>query len=371
MHLGFKYRVYPTEEQKVFFAKSFGCCRKVWNLMLADKNNHYKETGKTLHPTPAQYKKEYPFLKEVDSLALANVQMQLNRAFKNFFENPKNFRFPQFKSKKRSRRSYTTNNQKGTIQIMDHGIKLPKVGMIHAIVHRLPGPEWIIKSATISQKSDGSYYISLLCEKEEEEITPLPVFDEKVLGLDYKSDGLYMDSNGRLGDMPKFFQKAQKRLVKRQRKLKNKDIHSKNYQKQLKKIAKLYVHTADQRKDFLHKKSAAITKQYDYVVVEDLNMRSMANKGFGNGKATLDNGYGMFLTMLEYKLHNKGGKLEKVDRWFPSSQLCSCCGSQNQEVKKLNVRTWICPKCGSIHDRDLNAAVNIKNEGLRILRSAA
>ena len=100
MHLGFKYRVYPTEEQKVFFAKSFGCCRKVWNLMLADKNNHYKETGKTLHPTPAQYKKEYPFLKEVDSLALANVQMQLNRAFKNFFENPKNFRFPQFKSKK-------------------------------------------------------------------------------------------------------------------------------------------------------------------------------------------------------------------------------------------------------------------------------
>ena len=171
--------------------------------------------------------------------------------------------------------------------------------------------------------------------------------------------------------MQKFFQKAQKRLVKRQRKLKNKDIHSKNYQKQLKKIAKLYVHTADQRKDFLHKKSAAITKQYDYVVVEDLNMRSMANKGFGNGKATLDNGYGMFLTMLEYKLHNKGGKLEKVDRWFPSSQLCSCCGFQNQEVKKLNVRTWICPKCGSIHDRDLNAAVNIKNEGLRILRSAA
>ena len=253
---------------------------------------------------------------------------------------------------------------------MDHGIKLPKVGMIHAIVHRLPGPEWIIKSATISQKSDGSYYISLLCDKEEE-ITPLPVFDEKVLGLDYKSDGLYMDSKGRLGDMPKFFQKAQKRLVKRQRKLKNKDIHSKNYQKQLKKIAKLYVHTADQRKDFLHKKSAAITKQYDYVVVEDLNMRSMANKGFGNGKATLDNGYGMFLTMLEYKLHNKGGKLEKVDRWFPSSQLCSCCGFQNQEVKKLNVRTWICPKCGSIHDRDLNAAVNIKNEGLRILRSAA
>lgn len=179
---------------------------------------------------------------------------------------------------------------------MDHGIKLPKVGVIPAIVHRLPGPKWIIKSATISQKSDGSYYISLLCEKEE--------------------------------------------------------------------------HTADQRKDFLHNKSAAITKQYDYVVVEDLNMRSMANKGFGNGKATLENGYGMFLTMLEYKLHNKGGKLEKVDRWFPSSQLCNCCGFQNPEVKKLNIRTWTCPKCGSIHDRNLNAAVNIKDEGLRILRFA-
>lgn len=254
---------------------------------------------------------------------------------------------------------------------MDQGIKLPKVGVIRAALHRLPGPEWIIKSATVSQKSDGSYYISLLCAKEEEEIPPLPVTDEKVLGMDYKSDGLYMDSNGRLGDMPKFFGKTQKRLAKRQRKLKNKDVHSKNYQKQLKKIAKLYVHTADQRKDFLHKKSAAIAKQYDYVVVEDLNMRSMANKDFGNGKATLDNGYGMFLTMLAYKLHNKGGKLEKVDRWFPSSQLCNCCGFQNPEVKKLNIRTWSCPKCGSTHDRDLNAAVNIKNEGLRILRSAS
>lgn len=230
---------------------------------------------------------------------------------------------------------------------------------------------WMIQSATVSQKSDGSYYISLLCEKEEEKITPLPVVEEKVLGLDYKSDGLYVDSNGRLGDMPKFFRKAQKRLAKRQRKLKHKEVHSKNYQKQLKKIAKLYVHNANQRKDHLHKKSAAITKRYDHVVVEDLNMRSMANKGFGNGKATLDNGYGMFLTMLEYKLHNKGGKLVKVDRWFPSSQLCNCCGFQNPKVKNLNVRTWTCPECGTIHDRDLNAAINIKKEGLRILRSAA
>ena len=146
---------------------------------------------------------------------------------------------------------------------------------------------------------------------------------------------------------------------------------SNNRRKQRIKVAKLHEKVSNQRKDFLYKQSRQITNAYDCVCIEDLNMRSMANKGFGNGKATLDNGYGMFLTMLEYKLHNKGGKLEKVDRWFPSSQLCSCCGFQNQEVKKLNVRTWICPKCGSIHDRDLNAAVNIKNEGLRILRSAA
>ena len=195
----------------------------------------------------------------------------------------------------------------------------------------------------------------------------MPVDESRVLGLDYKSDGLYKDSNGDLAGMPKFFRKAQKRLAKLQKKLKNKEKGSKNYEKQLRKVAKLYVHVANQRRDYLQKLSTAITKQYDYIMVEDLNMRAMANKGFGNGKATMDNGFGMFQVMLAYKLKRKGGKLVVIDKWFPSSQLCNVCGYKNKKVKNLNVHSWICPVCGTEHDRDENAAINILIEGLRIL----
>lgn len=239
--------------------------------------------------------------------------------------------------------------------------------MIRAVLHCTPEEGWTIKSATVSQKRDGSYYISVLCEKDAEDPERLPVDESRVLGLDYKSDGLYKDSNGDLAGMPKFFRKAQKRLAKLQKKLKNKEKGSKNYEKQLRKVAKLYVHVANQRRDYLQKLSTAITKQYDYIMVEDLNMRAMANKGFGNGKATMDNGFGMFQVMLAYKLKRKGGKLVVIDKWFPSSQLCNVCGYKNKKVKNLNVHSWICPVCGTEHDRDENAAINILIEGLRIL----
>lgn len=363
----YKYRVYPTEEQRTFFAKCFGCCRKIWNLMLADRNQYYKDTGKSLYPQPAQYKKAYPYLKEADSLALSNVQKQQNKAIKDHIENPKAFGVPKFKAKKRCKNSYTTNNQKGTVTLVENGIKLPKVGVIRAVLHRMPEEGWTIKSATVSQKRDGSYYIFVLCEKDAEDPERLPVDESRVLGLDYKSDGLYKDSNGDLAGMPKFFRKAQKRLAKLQKKLKNKEKGSKNYEKQLRKVAKLYVHVANQRSDYLQKLSTAITKQYDYIMVEDLNMRAMANKGFGNGKATMDNGFGMFQVMLAYKLKRKGGKLVVIDKWFPSSQLCNVCGYKNKKVKNLNVHSWICPVCGTEHDRDENAAINILIEGLRIL----
>jgi len=335
--------------------------------MLADRNQYYKDTGKSLYPQPAQYKEAYPYLKEVDSLALSNVQKQQNKAIKDHIENPKAFGVPKFKAKKRCKKSYTTNNQKGTVALVENGIKLPKIGVIRAVLHRMPEEGWTIKSATVSQKRDGSYYISVLCEKDAEDPERLPIDEDRALGLDYKSDGLYKDSNGDLAGMPKFFRKAQKRLAKLQKKLKNKEKSSKNYEKQLRKVAKLYVHVANQRRDHLQKLSTAITKQYDYIIVEDLNMRTMANKGFGNGKATMDNGFGMFQDMLAYKLKRKGGKLVVIDRWFPSSQLCSVCGYKNKKVKNLNVRSWICPVCGTEHDRDENAAINILVEGLRIL----
>ena len=209
MNRAIKYRIYPTKSQEELLQKTFGCCRKIWNLMLTDKINYYKETKQTLQTTPAQYKKEYDYLKEVDSLALANVQMHLQTAYKNFFRDKK-IGFPKFKALKSSKKSYTTNNQKGTIQIIDDTIKLPKVGKIKAKIHKRPKEDSIIKSATLSQERDGTYYISILFEYDEVienvEIT-------KTLGLDYKSDGFYMDSEGNVCGSPKYYRKSQTKLI--------------------------------------------------------------------------------------------------------------------------------------------------------------
>lgn len=212
--------------------------------------------------------------------------------------------------------------------------------------------------------------MSVLFEYETPVMPDAPVTDNTVLGLDYKSDGLCVDSNGDKACMPHYYRKSQNNLAKQQRKLKHKVIGSNNYRKQQLKIAKTCRHTANQRKDYLHKKSTGIANRYSYVIVEDLDMRAMSNKGFGNGKATLDNGNGMFLTMLGYKLKDRGGRLVRIDKWFPSSQLCCSCGYRNPQMKDLSIRIYECPVCGMIKDRDYNAAMNIKNEGMRLLISA-
>ena len=366
-----KYRIYPTIEQNIMFLKTFGCCRKVYNLMLTDKIAYYKATGKSIQTTPAQYKDEYPYLREVDSLALCNVQLNLQAAYNNFFDKKCKARcgFPKFKSAKHSRKSYTTNNKKGTVAIVDNRyIKLPKIGKVKAVVHRIPDDRWIIKSATVSQESDGKYYVSVLFEFESD--INYQVDLNNAIGLDYASSGLFVDSNGRRGVDHKFYRKTQKKLAKEQRRLsrmkgsKRNEPKSNNYIKQLRKTNKLHRHIANQRSDNLHKLSTEIANQYDVVCVESLNMCSVSNKGFGNGKATMDNGYGMFLRMLEYKLSDRGKYFVKVDKWFPSSQICSCCGSRKK--LELSDRKYICT-CGLEIDRDLNAAINIKNEGLRLL----
>ena len=373
-----KYRVYPTIEQSVMFAKTFGCCRKVYNLMLSDKIEGYKITGKFPTVTPAKYKKDYPYLKEVDSLALANKQMDLQAAFRNTFSKSrkKNNGFPKFKSAKHSRKAYTTNNQKGTVAIIDNRfIKLPKVGNIKAIIHRIPASNWIIKSATVSQESDGKYYISILFEFTDV-ANPYVADKTNAIGLDYASDGLYVDSNGNVGTNHKYYRESHEKLAKAQRRLsrmqgsKKHETKSNNYIKQLRKVNKIHRQIANQRLDNLHKISTEIANQYDVVCVESLNMRSMANHVFGNGKATLDNGYGMFLSMLEYKLSDRNKYLVKVDKWFPSSQICHCCGTLHPEMKDLVIRKMICD-CGLTISRDQNAAINILNEGLRLLTEVA
>ncbi len=374
MNKAIKYRIYPTTEQADKFAQTFGCCRKVWNLMLADKIAYYKATGESLQTTPARYKKEYIFLKEVDSLALANVQLNLQSSYKAFFDKKRKKRsgFPKFKSRKHTRKSYTTNNQKGTVAIIEgRYIKLPKIGKVKAIIHRQPEADWIIKSATVSQESDGTFYISILFEFKKNIVQVAK--SDNVIGLDYKSDGLYMDSNGNIGTNHKYYRESYRKLAKAQRRLSRKvgskknQTKSNNYLKQLKKVNKIHRHITNQRLDNLHKLSTEIANQFDVICVESLDMKAMSNKGFGNGKATLDNGYGIFLSMLEYKLNDRGKYFIKVDKWYPSSQLCSCCGKQ----KKLTLQEKIYKcDCGLTLDRDLNAAINIKNEGLRLLEVA-
>lgn len=370
-----RYRVYPTTEQCVLFAKTFGCCRKVWNLMLSDRQKTDPSTGKHIYHTPAWYKKDYPYLREVDSLALANVQINLDTAFKNCYGGH-NTEPPKFKSKRRSRKSYTTNCQapKGgqpTIRVNEGMIHLPIAGDVKAVIHRKADPSWKLKSATVSQDSAGDYYISVLYEYQSRAF-PIPVSRSlKAVGLDYKSDGLYVDSDGYCPDPPKRFRESQDKLAKAQRILSRRqgsrkgEAKSNNWYKQQRRVNKIYRHAANQRFDQLQKLSTEITNQYDVVCVETLNMKAMSNKGFGNGKATMDNGYGMFVRMLEYKLQAKGGYLIRVDQWYPSSQLCHMCG--HRQSMPLSVRTYVCPDCGMVFDRDHNAAINIMREGMGIL----
>ena len=381
-----KYRLYPTTEQATMFAKTFGCCRKVYNLMLSDKIESYKTTGKFATVTPAKYKKDYPYLKEVDSLALANKQLDLQEAFHNCFSKSRKKKnsFPKFKSAKRSRKSYTTNCQhpkpsnklkQATIRLDGKGIYLPKVGLVKAVVHRKPENNWMIKSATISQESDGKFYASVLFEFVSD-INTYVADKTNVIGLDYASDGLYVDNNGNVGTNHKYYRESHSKLAKEQRKLsrmkgsKKNENKSNNYFKQLKKVNKIHRHIANQRLDNLHKISTEIANQYDVVCVESLNMKAMSNKSFGNGKATLDNGYGLFLNMLEYKLADRNKYLIKVDKWFPSSQVCHCCGKRHPEMKELTIRTMKCD-CGLIMSRDQNAAINIMREGMRLLIEVA
>lgn len=358
----YKFRIYPNTEQKILFAKTFGCVRFIYNRMLADKIKHYEETKQKLNNTPARYKSEFEWLKEVDSLALANAQMNLQAAYNNFFKNPKTG-YPKFKSKKSNRRSYTTNCINQNVGIDNGYIKLPKIGLVKLKQHRNIPSYHKLKSVTISQTPSGKYYASVLFEYENQvqEIEP-----QTFLGLDFSMHELYMDSNGDEPCYPRYYRQAEKKLAREQRKLSKMQKGSKNRDEQRIKVAKLHEKAANQRKDFLHKQSRQITNAYDCVCVENLDVRAMS-QALNFGKSVSDNGWGMFTTFLKYKLEEQGKRLVKVDRFFASSQTCSSCGYKNPDTKNLSIRAWDCPECGAHHDRDVNAAVNIRNEGMRIV----
>ena len=370
----YKFRIYPTEEQEIFFAKTFGCVRKVYNLMLNDRKKAYEEvkndpSKKMTFPTPAKYKEEFPFLKEVDSLALANAQLHLDKAYKNFFRN-KSVGFPRFKSKKNPVQSYTTNNQNGTVALIDNKfIKVPKLkSLVRIKLHRQP--KGMIKSATISRHASGKYYISLLCK---EEINELPKTNSAI-GIDLGITDFAILSDGQKIDNNKFTSKMEKKLKREQRKLsrrallaKQKGINlfeAKNYQKQKRKVARLHEKVMNQRTDFLNKLSTEIIKNHDIICIEDLNVKGML-RNHKLARSISDVSWSSFVAKLQYKADWYGREIIKVDTWFPSSQICSECGHKDGK-KSLDIREWTCPICHTHHDRDINASINILTEGLRI-----
>ena len=362
VHRAYKFRLYPNEEQKIMFAKTFGCVRFIYNKMLEDKIKYYQETKEKLNNTPAQYKSEFEWLKEIDSMALCNAQMNLQSAYNNFFRSPK-VGFPKFKSKRKHKDSYTTNNQSGTVSIIDKRLRLPKVGLVKIVQHRIIPSNQKIKSATIEKTRSGKYYVSILVEFEKE-IPSVPLDETKALGLDYASHSFYVDSQGKEANYPKFYRNAQRVLSTEQRKLSLMKYGSNNYEKQRVRVAKIQEHISNQRKDWLHKLSFELAETYDYICVEDINMQNMA-QSLKLGKSTNDNGFGLFRRLLAYKLADRGKRLIKIDKWFPSSKMCRFCGCVNKNLK-LSDRVWTC-ECGAVLNRDENAAINILNEGLKQL----
>ena len=363
----YKVRLYPTIDQQVFFAKSFGCVRFIWNKMLSDKIEHYKETKTTLKNYPAQYKKEFEWLQEVDSLALSKVERHLQKAYQSFFKNGTGF--PKFK-KKGQRDSYTTNNQKGTVAITNNTVKLPKIGHIPAkFPNKING---LIKSATISRTPSGKYYVSLLVKT----IATLLPKTHSNIGIDLGLTDFIVLSDGTKVANPKFLSKLQHKLARAQKILakrravaevaNRKLSDSRNYQKQKFKVAKVYEQITNSRTDFLHKLSFNLIKNHDVIAIEDLNVKGMV-KNHKLAKAISDSSWSTFTTMLAYKAEWYGKTLVKIDRWYPSSKTCSGCNHLLAKAKlPLSLRSWDCPSCLQTNDRDINASINILNEGLKL-----
>ena len=374
--IAFRFYGEPTDEQKQKLNQNMGACRWLYNRMLYDRSKSYEYFGRSEIRTPAWYKHLSccPWLKEADSLALANVQLNLDKAFSSFFEGRSGY--PKFKKKSDHYDSYTTNissagaeNVRFHVNRKTHGfLKLPKIpGEIRITAHRSIPKNGILKSVTVTHEPDGRYYFSLLYEVPKHDARR-NINTDKAIGLDMSMHEFYVDSEGNHIDYGRPYHDLQNRIGREQRKLSHIKKGSSNYRKQHMKIAKLCAKAKHQRSDALHKLSRRLVDSYDIIGIEDLNMKAMA-QSLNFGKSVGDKGWGMFTVMLDYKAKALGKKVIRVDKFFPSSQTCHECGAVSKVTKDLSVREWTCPHCGHHHDRDENAALNIRDEAVRIFRT--
>ena len=364
-NIAFKFRVYPTKEQQILINKTFGCCRFIYNYFLAKRRNawlknkesiNYNQTCAML--TKLKKHEQYKWLKDVDCTSLQNSLKDLDRAYQNFFK--KCAKYPRFKLKKVHAQSYRTRNNSNTVCIIGNKIKLPKIGLVRAKIHR--NVVGRILNATITRTATDKYFVSLCVEVDKSALMHSNAGG--MIGIDVGISSLYTDSNGRKVDNLHAFKRRARRLKLTQQRLARKKKGSKNYEKQRKKVARVHEKIANIRKDYTHKQSAILVHENQIIAIETLHVKNIV-KNRKLAKAIYDACWAELFRQLQYKAQFIGSKVIEVDPFYPSSQLCSCCEYRNPNVKKLNIRMWTCPNCGAFHDRDINAAKNILQQALK------